>query len=82
MTPLGIDPRLPSGGDRQLAVRLYELFTQIVTRLNWLLDGGVKVVTTTEKSALTVWQGRMVFDSDLGKLCVYTGAAWQTVTSS
>ena len=46
--------------------------------------GGVfvcKNVTTTEKNALTVTAGSLVFDTTLGKLCVYTGAAWQTVTS-
>ena len=26
--------------------------------------------------------GLLVFDTTLGKICVYTGAAWQTVTSA
>jgi hypothetical protein len=46
--------------------------------------GGVincKRVTTTQKNALTVGAGALVFDTTLGKLCVYTGSAWQTVTS-
>lgn len=43
---------------------------------------GVPVVTTTQKNALTVSAGYLVFDSTLGKLCVYTGSAWQTVTST
>ena len=42
----------------------------------------VPVVTTTQKNALTVAAGYLVFDSTLGKLCVYTGSAWQTVTSA
>jgi hypothetical protein len=42
----------------------------------------VPVVTTTQKNALTVSAGYLVFDSTLGKLCVYTGSAWQTVTST
>ena len=42
----------------------------------------VPVVTTTQKNALTVSTGYIVFDSTLGKLCVYTGAAWQTITST
>jgi len=42
----------------------------------------VPVVTTTQKNALTVTAGYLVFDSTLGKLCVYTGSAWQTVTSA
>jgi len=39
-------------------------------------------VTTTEKNALAAEAGWVVFDTTLGKLCVYTGAAWQTVTST
>ena len=42
----------------------------------------VPVVTTSQKNALTVSAGYLVFDSTLGKLCVYTGSAWQTVTSA
>jgi hypothetical protein len=40
-----------------------------------------KNVTTTEKNALTPKKGWVVFDTTLGKLCVYNGSAWQTVTS-
>lgn len=40
-----------------------------------------KKVTTTEKNALTPEAGWVVFDTTLGKLCVYSGSAWQTVTS-
>lgn len=46
--------------------------------------GGVLVAgnyTTTEKNALTADTGAIVFDTTLGKLCVYNGAAWETVTS-
>jgi len=39
-------------------------------------------VTTTQKNALTPSAGWVVFDTTLGKLCVYTGSAWQTVTST
>ena len=42
----------------------------------------VPVVTTTQKNALSVTAGYIVFDSTLGKLCVYTGSAWQTITSA
>ena len=38
-------------------------------------------VTTTQKNALAAVSGQIVFDTTLGKLCVYTGAAWQTITS-
>lgn len=40
-----------------------------------------KQVTTAEKAALTPDAGWVVFDTDLGKLCVYSGVAWQTITS-
>ena len=46
--------------------------------------GGIfatKNVTTAEKNALTPSAGWIVFDTDLDKLCVYSGSAWQTVTS-
>jgi hypothetical protein len=46
--------------------------------------GGIfatKNVTTTEKNALAPSAGWVVFDTTLGKLCVYDGSAWQTVTS-
>jgi hypothetical protein len=42
----------------------------------------VPVVTTSAKNALTVTAGYIVFDSTLGKLCIYTGSAWQTITSA
>lgn len=43
----------------------------------------VPVLTTTEKNAIASPEtGAVIFDSTLGKLCVYTGAAWQTVTSA
>jgi hypothetical protein len=38
-------------------------------------------VTTAEKNALTPSAGWVVFDTPLGKLCVYSGSGWQTVTS-
>jgi hypothetical protein len=38
-------------------------------------------VTTAEKSALAAEAGWVVFDTTLGKLCVYNGSAWETVTS-
>jgi len=39
-------------------------------------------MTTTQKNAIaSPAAGLMVFDTILDKLCVYTGAAWQTITS-
>ncbi len=41
------------------------------------------VMTTTQKNAIsTPPAGLVVYDSTLNKLCVYAGAAWQTITSS
>ena len=37
--------------------------------------------TTAQKTALTGTAGMVVFDSTLAKLCVYSGSAWQTITS-
>lgn len=39
-------------------------------------------MTTVQKNAISSpAAGLMVFDTTLSKLCVYTGAAWQTITS-
>jgi hypothetical protein len=41
------------------------------------------VVTTTQKNAISSpATGLVVYDKTLNKLCVYTGSAWETVTSS
>ena len=38
--------------------------------------------TTTQKNAIAGPKaGWVVFDTTLGKLCVYSGSAWQTITS-
>lgn len=86
MSRVSLDPRLPAVGagdyDRQLNTRLYDLFRQVLIQLNAVSSGAMTVVTTTEKNALSPFVGQVVFDSTLGKLCVYTGSAWQTITSS
>jgi len=39
-------------------------------------------MTTTQKNAISSPQaGTVVFDTTLAKLCVYSGSAWQTITS-
>jgi hypothetical protein len=39
-------------------------------------------MTTAQKNAIvTPATGLMVYDTTLNKLCVYTGATWETVTS-
>jgi hypothetical protein len=41
------------------------------------------VMTTTQKNAIvSPVAGLVVFDSTLAKLCVYSGSAWQTITST
>jgi len=39
-------------------------------------------MTTTQKNAIsTPAEGLVLYDTTLNKLCVYTGAAWETITS-
>jgi hypothetical protein len=41
------------------------------------------VMTSPQKTAInSPPAGLMVYDSTLNKLCVFTGAAWETITSS
>ena len=39
-------------------------------------------MTTTQKNAITPSAGMVVYDTTLNKICVYTGAAWETRTSA
>ena len=63
-----LDSRTPNNAEKYTA----DTFNGIAATRN---------VTTTEKNALTPSAGWVVFDTTLGKLCVYSGSAWQTVTS-
>lgn len=63
-----LDSRTPNNAEKYTA----DTFNGIMATRN---------VTTTEKNALTPSKGWVVFDTTLGKLCVYNGSAWQTVTS-
>jgi hypothetical protein len=88
-------PNPPSGYDAQYlrqVIRVIETyFSQLDSRAannaeKYTADtfNGIMAtrnVTTTEKNALTPSAGWVVFDTTLGKLCVYSGSAWQTVTS-
>ena len=40
------------------------------------------VVTTAQRNAMTVTKGAMVFNSTTNKLNVYSGSAWEVVTSA
>ena len=64
-----LDSRTPNNAEKYTA----DTFDGIMATRN---------VTTTEKNALTPSKGWVVFDTTLGKLCVYSGSAWQTVTST
>lgn len=66
-------------------LRLYfnqlDNFTQVQIQ-NTL--NGIKIpsCTTVQKLAIVAPDaGQTVFDTTLGKLCVYSGTAWETVTS-
>lgn len=39
-------------------------------------------MTTAQKNAISNTAGLVIFDTSLGKLCVNTGAGWQTITSA
>ena len=85
MNKLTTDPRLPSpSGDvyqRQLNTRLYEVLRTIIVQLKAVIDCNSVNVTTTQKAVLSATKGMVVFDTTLGKLCVYNGSAWETITS-
>ena len=63
-----LDSRTPNNAEKYTADTFNGIFA-------------AKNVTTSEKNALTPSAGWVVFDTTLGKLCVYSGSAWQTVTS-
>ena len=53
--------------------------TQAIANLNQITTA--PNYTTAQKNALSVGTGAIVFDTNLQKLCVYTGSGWQTITS-
>jgi hypothetical protein len=61
--------------------------TTAVTSARFLVDSTTQgfrppVMTTAQKNAIgSPTAGLIVFDTTLAKLCVYSGAAWQTITS-
>jgi hypothetical protein len=83
MNKLSTDPRLPlspDGYQKQLNTRLYEILRHLITNQNTLIDGNTLNVTTAQKAVLPATAGMVVFDTTLGKLCVYT-TTWETITS-
>jgi len=78
---------------RQFAAAIQRYFTQLdsnaannaqqYTATNFYGSPVLTNYTTTQKNALKgMVAGTLIFDTTLGKMCVYTGSAWQTVTSS
>lgn len=54
----------------------------LINMVNPLAGLGVSVMTTAQKNALSPNRaGNIVYDTDLGKLCVNNGSAWETITS-
>ncbi len=71
-------------GDTKVAVSGGSIKLPDATPLALLAASGVNMptMTTTAKNAISSpTAGRIVFDTTLGKLCVYSGAAWETITS-
>ena len=64
-----LDSRAPNSAERYTA----DLFAGGIV--------AVKRLTSAEKAALAPEAGWVVFDTTLGKLCVYNGSAWETITS-
>lgn len=69
--------------DNDLQFDEVQQIADAVSRLTWLVVNKVaENVTTAQKNAIVnPGRGQIVFDTTLGKLCVYNGAAWETVTS-
>ena len=63
-----LDSSTPHSADRYTAITLNGI-------------AATKQMTTAEKLALVPEPGWVVFDTTLGKLSVYNGSAWETVTS-
>lgn len=87
---VGNDFRVVTGSNERLRVdNSGNVGIGAVANASALLDvqstiKGVRMpnMTTTQKNAITSpAAGLMVFDTTLSKLCVYSGAAWQTISS-
>lgn len=78
--------RMYQGSDRRLGISDANTFTaagSALLELNSTAKGLLfSRMTTVQKNAISgPVAGLVVYDSTLNKLCVYTGAAWETVTS-
>lgn len=62
----------------ELVVQLIAIVSMVSTTRGFLPPKQ----TSAQKGAIASPQaGLIVYDTDLNKLCVYTGAGWETVTS-
>lgn len=46
----------------------------------WLMSGGTAICTSTTRPA-SPWAGLVAFETDTGRMVIYSGAAWVTVAS-
>ena len=55
----------------------------LIDMINPYVGLGIPVMTSAQKTAVNPNRaGNLVFDTDLGKVCVNNGSAWQTITSA
>jgi hypothetical protein len=91
-TPASVDDLTPRAELGTLAAKNSASLTADVNGILSTANGGTGQstptgiqfvnLTTTQKNAISSpATGLVIFDTTLGKLCVYAGAAWQTVTS-
>lgn len=72
----------PNGGQVQFGTMTTPSSSALVAVVSTTKGFLPPVMTTTQKNAIgSPTAGLIVFDSTLGKLCVYSGSAWQTITS-
>jgi hypothetical protein len=91
-TPTSVDDLAPRAELGTLAAKNSVSLTTDVSGILATANGGTGQstptgiqftnLTTTQKNAISSpATGLVIFDTTLGKLCVYTGAAWETITS-
>jgi hypothetical protein len=75
--PIDYESNWANQFSRALELQMNTYFSQI----QGLLLNIAPNYTTTGKNALANKKGQVIFDTDLGKLCVNTGSGWETITS-
>jgi hypothetical protein len=69
------------GGSGTLSNQASVLSTALIDMYSTTQGLKVPVMTTAQKNAISNTAGLIVFDSTLAKLCINSGAGWQTITS-